>query len=83
MQSDGINNLLPAETLIDDREDQIKALERELKLLEGDDEDEDDEDEPSPLDSSQTHSLSGSITKQMAYPGSSTTMTQNEMNEIR
>ena len=57
-----MNNLLPAATLHEDRDNEIQALERELKLLEGDDGDEYD-DEPSPLDSSQTQSLSASISK--------------------
>ena len=75
-----MNNLHSAETLHEDRDNEILALERELKLLEGDDGE--DEDEPSPLDSSQTQSLSASISKQMAV-SDSTTMTPNEMNEIK
>ena len=75
-----MNNILPWETLQDDRNHEIQALERELKVLEGDDGDEDDDD-PSPLDSSQTLSLSGSMVKTL--PAGSDTMTQNEMNEIK
>ena len=53
MQSEGMSNFLPAATLHEDRDHEIEALERELKLLEGDEGDEYEE-EQSPLDSSQT-----------------------------
>jgi hypothetical protein len=43
-------NLLPGPTLIEDRNNEILALEKELKLLEG--EDSEEEEESSPLDSS-------------------------------
>jgi len=43
-------NLQPGPTLIEDRNNEIMALEKELKLLEG--EDSDEEEESSPLDSS-------------------------------
>ena len=66
--------------MYEDRDNEILALERELKVLEGDDGDE--EEEQSPLDSSQTLSLSASITKQMTVMESAT-MTPNEMNEIK
>ena len=56
------------------------ALERELRVLEGDEGD-DEEEDPSPLDSSQTMSLTASQSKQMA--AESTAITQNEMNEIK
>ena len=48
-------NMLPAATLLEDRTNEIQALESELKMLEGD---YGDEEEDSPLDSSQTLSLS-------------------------
>ena len=72
--------MLPAATLIEDRDNEIMALERELRVLEGDEGD-DEEEDPSPLDSSQTMSLTASQSKQMA--AESTAITQNEMNEIK
>ena len=42
--------MLPLESLLQDRDNEIANLERELKFLEGDDGQE--EEEPSPLDSS-------------------------------
>ena len=72
--------MLPAATLIEDRNNEIMALERELRVLEGDEGD-DEEEDPSPLDSSMTKSLTASQSKQMA--AESTAITQNEMNEIK
>ena len=51
LQNESINNHLPVATLLEDRNNEILTLERELKVLEGDDGDEEEE-EPSPLDSS-------------------------------
>lgn len=67
------------ETLFADRDNEIQALERELRVLEGDEGDE--EEDPSPLDSSQTMSLSNSVSKQMTTD--QTSLTQNEMNEVK
>ena len=62
LQNESISNMLPAATLLQDRNQEILALERELKVLEGDDGDEDEDTEDSVLDSSQTHGL-GSASK--------------------
>ena len=48
--NESMMNLQPGPTLIEDRDSEILALEKELKLLEG--EDSDEEEESSPLDSS-------------------------------
>ena len=73
--------MLPAATLIADRNNEILQLERELKVLEGDTGDEEDANESNPLDSSQTLSLSASMTKQMA--DGALTLNMNEINEIK
>jgi len=52
---------LPYTSLVKDRDNEILALERELKVLEG--EDGDDGDDRSPLDSSQTYSVSAAMQK--------------------
>jgi len=55
---------LPYTTLVKDRDNEILALERELKVLEGEDGDDgDDGDDRSPLDSSQTYSVSAAMQK--------------------
>jgi len=73
--------MLPGPTLIEDRNNEILALERELKLLEGED-GEEEEEESSFLDSSQTMSLSASMSKQVTT-ADNFSMSQNEMNAIK
>ena len=73
-------NLQPGPTLIEDRDSEILALEKELKLLEG--EDSDEEEESSPLDSSQTMALSLSKSRQMTS-AENVSISQNEMNAIK
>ena len=73
-------NMQPAPVLLEDRENEIANLERELKLLEGDygEDGDDDELDPSHLDSSQTLSLSTSMTKQLTNTDT-VAMSQSEM----
>lgn len=43
LQNDSINTFLPFASLVHDRDNDIQALERELKVLEGEDGDDDDD----------------------------------------
>lgn len=68
--------------LIEDRDNEIAALEMELKLLEGDDVEDREDDDGCPLDSSQTLSLSASMTKQLTG-NESVCMSLQEVSQVK
>lgn len=83
MQNESTMNLQPAPVLVEDRESEIDALEKELKQLEGDDCDEGDDDDSCRLDSSQTLSLSASMTKQLTCSENVGNMSLQEVSQVK